>query len=163
MPTPFRSHARGGCIPRRDGWGYLSVLPETGSRLSHSRSRSQAATLKFRSSARWRIEPCHAGGIPKGKALWSLLPTSGEAEVGPRREYKRHLQTPSCIAKKQNTPARHGTRAYCFVVPPNFGDRSPFCPVWWGSLRFRRMPYTPAPALSFPGSSARAFSRRPAL
>ena len=83
--SSFRSHALG-CIPRRDGKRFLSVLPETGWRLTHSRSRSQAATLKFRSSARRRKSLRHADGIPKGKALWSLLPTSGEAEVGPRRD-----------------------------------------------------------------------------
>ena len=82
---PFRSHARG-CVPRRDGRHSLSVLPETGWRLSHSRSRSQAATTRPRSSARRREASRQAGGIPKGRALWSLLPTSGEAEVGPRRD-----------------------------------------------------------------------------
>ena len=85
--APFRSHARG-YVPRRDGRHSLSVLPETGSRLSHSRSRSQAATADCLPSARRREEFRHAGGIPKGRALWSLLPTSGEAEVGPRREQK---------------------------------------------------------------------------
>ena len=84
MHTPFRSHARR-CRRRRDGRHSLSVLPETGWKLAHSRSRSQAATSRFRSSARRRRGSRHAGGIPKGKALWSLLPTSGEAEVGNAR------------------------------------------------------------------------------
>ena len=66
--APFRSHARG-CVPRRDGKRFLSVLPETGWKLPHSRSRSQAATLMFRSSARRRKESRHAGRIPKGGAL----------------------------------------------------------------------------------------------
>jgi len=56
--APFRSHARG-CVPRRDGKRFLSVLPETGWKLPHSRSRSQAATLMFRSSARRRREYRH--------------------------------------------------------------------------------------------------------
>ena len=63
------SFPRSGCGLRRDGENSLSVLPETGWKLSHSRSRSQAATLKSRSSARRRRESRHAGGIPKGRAL----------------------------------------------------------------------------------------------
>ena len=59
----------GGCIPRRDGRHSLSVLPETGRRPTHSRSRSQAATADDLSSARRRTESRHAGGIPKGRAL----------------------------------------------------------------------------------------------
>ena len=65
---PFRSHARG-CRRRRDGKRFLSVLPETGYKLSHSRSRSQAATTDDLSSARRRTKSRHAGGIPKGGAL----------------------------------------------------------------------------------------------
>ena len=80
------SFPRSGCGLRRDGENSLSVLPETGWKLSHSRTRSQAATSSYLSSARRRNSSRHAGGIPKGKALWSLLPTSGDAEVGPRRE-----------------------------------------------------------------------------
>ena len=86
--TPFRSHARG-CVPRRDGRHSLSVLPETWSRLSHSRSRSQAATADCLPSARRREKSRHAGGIPKGKALWLLLHTSGRAEVCPRRDREK--------------------------------------------------------------------------
>ena len=85
---PFRSHARV-YVLRRDGRHSLSVLPETGWKLSHSRSRSQAATADDLSSARRRREPRHAGGIPKGKALWLLLHTSGRAEVCPRRDREK--------------------------------------------------------------------------
>ena len=100
MHTPFRSHARG-CVPRRDGRHSLSVLPETWSRLSHSRSRSQAATADCLPSARRRNVSRHAGGIPKGKALWLLLHTSGRAEVCNRREqkelYKLQFTLPRCV------------------------------------------------------------------
>ncbi len=98
--TPFRSHARG-CVPRHDGRHSLSVLPETWSRLSHSRSRSQAATADCLPSARRRNVSRHAGGIPKGKALWLLLHTSGRAEVCNRREqkelYKLQFTLPRCV------------------------------------------------------------------
>ena len=83
------SFPRSGCRRRRDGRHSLSVLPETGWKLSHSRSRSQAATADDLSSARRRREPRHAGGIPKGKALWLLLHTSGRAEVCPRRDREK--------------------------------------------------------------------------
>ena len=56
--SPFRSHARG-CRLRRDGESPLSVSPETGWVLSHSRSRSQAATSCSHSSARRRREYRH--------------------------------------------------------------------------------------------------------
>ena len=82
------SFPRSGCRRRRGGTSSLSVLPETGSRLSHSRSRSQAATADCLPSARRREKSRHAGGIPKGKALWLLLHTSGRAEVCPRREQR---------------------------------------------------------------------------
>ena len=91
----------GGCIPRRDGRGCLSVLPETRQRPTHSRSRSQAAIADFLSSARRRSISRHAGGIPKGKALWSLLPTSGEAEVGPRRDSAK-IPTNSDLSDRTN-------------------------------------------------------------
>ena len=87
------SFPRSGCGLRRDGRDSFSVSPETRRRPTHSRSRSQAAIADFHSSARRRNSSRHAGGIPKGKALWSLLPTSGESEVGPRREYKATRQT----------------------------------------------------------------------
>ena len=61
------------------------------------------------------------------------------------------------LPEKQNTPARHGTRACCFVVPPNFGDRSPFCPVWWGSLRFRRSALYARSGTVLPGSLCAGF------
>ena len=63
------SFPRSGCRRRRDGRGCLSVLPETGWKPPHSRSRSQAATSHFHSSARRRSVSRHAGGIPKGRAL----------------------------------------------------------------------------------------------
>ena len=98
--TPFRSHARV-YVLRRDGRHSLSVLPETWSRLSHSRSRSQAATADCLPSARRRNVSRHAGGIPKGKALWLLLHTSGRAEVCNRREqkelYKLQFTLPRCV------------------------------------------------------------------
>ena len=80
---PFRSHARG-CVPRRDGGGCLSVLPETRRRLSHSRSRSQAATADCLPSARRRTKSRHAGGITKGGALWRVFcpAFSARAEKG---------------------------------------------------------------------------------
>jgi len=56
--APFRSHARG-CQRRCDGTSFLSVLPETGWRLTHSRSRSQSATSDFHSSERRRREYRH--------------------------------------------------------------------------------------------------------
>ena len=99
------SFPRSGCRRRRDGRHSLSVLPETGWKLSHSRSRSQAATSRFRSSARRRRGSRHAGGIPKGKALWSLLPTSGEAEVGPRREQKELYKLQSIHLPEERLPA----------------------------------------------------------
>ena len=102
--APFRSHARG-YVPRRDGRHSLSVLPETGRRPTYSRSRSQAATADDLSSARRREESRHAGGIPKGKALWSLLPTSGEAEVGPRREQKEFYKLQSIHLPEERLPA----------------------------------------------------------
>ena len=83
------SFPRSGCVLRRDGRHSLSVLPETGWKLPHSRSRSQAATAYFLSSARRRNVFRHAGGIPKGKALWLLLHTSGRAEVCPRRDREK--------------------------------------------------------------------------
>ena len=80
---PFRSHARG-CVPRRDGRHFLSVLPETGWRPTHSRSRSQAATADDLSSARRRTKSRHAGGITKGGALWRVFcpAFSARAEKG---------------------------------------------------------------------------------
>ena len=90
--SSFRSHALG-CIPRRDGRGSLSVLPETRRRQTHSRSRSQAATSRFRSSARRRKESRHAGGIPKGGALRRVFcpAFSARAEKGwPSETYITH-------------------------------------------------------------------------
>ena len=63
------SFTRSGCGLRRDGESPLSVLPETGRKSPHSRSRSQAATSHFHSSARRRSVSRYAGGIPKGRAL----------------------------------------------------------------------------------------------
>ena len=63
------SFPRSGCRLRRDGESPLSVSPETEWMLSHSRSRSQAATTFFLSSARRYTKLRHAGGIPKGGAL----------------------------------------------------------------------------------------------
>ena len=99
MHTPFRSHARG-FRRGRDGKSPLSVLPETGWMLSHSRSRSQAATSRFRSSARRRRGYRHAGGIPKGRALWLLLHTSGRAEVCPRRDNIAKTSINSNLSKR---------------------------------------------------------------
>ena len=81
--APFRSHAQG-YVPRRDGRQFLSVLPETRQRPTHSRSRSQAATSRFRSSARRRSVSRHAGGITKGGALWRVFcpAFSARAEKG---------------------------------------------------------------------------------
>ena len=83
MHTSFRSHARG-CRCRRDGRRYLSVSPETGKMPTHSRSRSQAATTDYLSSARRRTKFRHAGGIPKGRALRRVFcpAFSARAETG---------------------------------------------------------------------------------
>jgi len=103
--APFRSHARG-CRPWRDGRGLLSVLPETGRRPAHSRSRSQAATSRFRSSARRRRGSRHAGGIPKGRALRRVFcpAFSARAEKGWPSETKTPRQTPICQSTPKKTP-----------------------------------------------------------
>ena len=96
--SPFRSHAQG-YRHRRDGENSLSVLPETGWKLSHSRSRSQAATSSYLSSARRRNSSRHAGGIPKGGALRRVFcpAFSARAEKGWPSETKTPRQTPICI------------------------------------------------------------------
>jgi len=93
--SPFRSHARG-CQRRRDGENSLSVLPETGRKPAHSRSRSQAATSCSHSSARRRRKSRHVGGIPKGGALRRVFcpAFSARAEKGWPSETFR--QTPIC-------------------------------------------------------------------
>ena len=134
MHTPFRSHARG-FRRGRDGKSPLSVSPETGWMLSHSRSRSQAATSRFRSSARRRRGYRHAGGIPKGRALWLLLHTSGRAEVCPRRE-QRDLDKLQLSPQNRRQLRFHAAASYIFYLaavtrytaacPPSHrpGDRS---------------------------------------
>ena len=73
--------------------------------LARNRSPPLSMHTPFRSHARGfrrgRAESRHAGGIPKGKALWSLLPTSGEAEVGPRRDSAKIL-TNSDLSDRTN-------------------------------------------------------------
>ena len=105
MHIPFRSHARG-CVPRRDGRHSLSVLPETWSRLSHSRSRSQAATADCLPSARRRREYRHEGGIPKGRALRRVFcpAFSARAEKGWPSETKTPRKTPIYLFKKSVYP-----------------------------------------------------------
>ena len=87
------SFPRSGCGLRRDGKRFLSVLPETGQALSHSRSRSQAAISSCLSSARRRRESRHVGRIPKGGALRRVFcpAFSARAEKGwPSETYITH-------------------------------------------------------------------------
>ena len=96
--APFRSHARE-CVLRRGGRGFLSVLPETRRRPTHSRSRSQATTSCSHSSARRCKESRHAGGIPKGGALRRVFcpAFSARAEKGwPSETYITQIATPAC-------------------------------------------------------------------
>ena len=97
------SFPRSGCGLRRDGESPLSVLPETGRKSPHSRSRSQAATSHFHSSARRRSVSRYAGGIPKGRALRRVFcpAFSARAEKDWPSETKTPLQTlvyPICTA-----------------------------------------------------------------
>ena len=100
------SFPRSGCRRRRGGTSSLSVLPETWSRLSHSRSRSQAATTAFLSSARRRTKSRHAGGIPKGRALRRVFcpAFSARAEKGWPSETKTPRKTPIYLFKKSVYP-----------------------------------------------------------
>ena len=92
--APFRSHARG-ADAGATVVGCLSVLPETGRRPTHSRSRSQAATTDDLSSVRRRTKSRHAGGIPKGRALRRVFcpAFSARAEKGWPSETKTTRQT----------------------------------------------------------------------
>jgi len=106
------SFPRSGCRLWRDGRGLLSVLPETGWRLTHSRSRSQSATSDFHSSERRRREYRHipregtrrkAVGARSLRAGFLRAEPLGVSFVQPflhaqkragRRRQKRDLQTP---------------------------------------------------------------------
>ena len=83
-----RSFPRSECRRRRDGKGFLSVLLRATKILSHSRDSRRAASTDYQSGVRRRGMSRHVGGIPKGSALWPLLPTSGGAEAGRRRQIK---------------------------------------------------------------------------
>ena len=91
------SFPRSGCRRRRAGRHSLSVLPETGRRPTHSRSRSQAATTDDLSSVRRRTKSRHAGGIPKGRALRRVFcpAFSARAEKGWPSETKPNTSTNS--------------------------------------------------------------------
>ena len=103
------SFPRSGCRRRRDGRHSLSVLPETGWKLSHSRSRSQAATADCLPSARRRREYRHEGGIPKGRALRRVFcpAFSARAEKGWPSETSPQTLIYAPIPANKKTARRH--------------------------------------------------------